>query len=243
MEETIIDQTVGEIVRKSPATARLFRKLNIDFCCGGNVTLKSVCDRKGLDYARVIEGIADLNIKKGATHELNFDEMTLSFLAEYIYQIHHKYLYRNLPEVGFFVNKLYEKHKEKYPWLYELHKLYTELEKDLLGHMSNEEDILFPYIKDLEEKKKTNEVFKKSIFGSFENPLVIMKSEHDHVGEIIHRLGEITNDYSAPGDACNSHLVMLQKLKELVEDLIQHIHLENNILFPKIVDLEQKYFS
>jgi regulator of cell morphogenesis and NO signaling len=240
MEQITNQETVGEIVKKTPEAASFFRKLDIDFCCGGNLTLKSVCEKKGLKYEDVLKGLTQLGNKGIDTKQLNYEEMSLSFLVDYIYNVHHKYLYENLPEIHFFVDKVYNKHKEKYEWLSELHTLYIELEKDLIGHMPKEENILFPYIKELESKKALTE---KPFFGTVKNPLVVMNEEHDRAGEIVHRLRIITNNYTPVADACNSHMVMLANLKELDDDLIQHIHLENNILFPKIVDLEQKFIS
>lgn len=159
-------------------------------------------------------------------------------MIDYITNVHHAYLYKNLPEIKAFVDKVWHKHGEKYLYLDELSALYTELENDLLAHLPNEETILFPYTKTLLTAVKTNQSIDIPFFGTVLNPIRLMYQEHERAGEIVHRIREITNNYTPAADACNSHRVMLLKLSELDADLIQHIHIENNILFPKIEALE-----
>ncbi len=234
---------VGEVVKFMPKAAGVFSKLKIDFCCGGNIKFVEACEKKGLDPDEIWEQINDAKLKGSGAVELDFDSFEVDFLADYIYNVHHKYLYEKLPEINEMVAKVYHKHNEKYAYLKELHELYTELEADLVGHLPKEEQVLFPYAKTLLWNRSANTTPSRPFFGTITNPLSVMNAEHDRVGEIIHRLRAITNDYTPPDDACNSHLVMLDMLKELDANLIQHIHLENNILFPKIVGLEQLMFS
>lgn len=234
---------VGEIVKFMPKAASIFSKLKIDFCCGGNIKFVEACAKKSLKPDEIWQQIIEVQQKGSSTLELDFDRFEVDFLADYIYNVHHKYLYEKLPEINQIVAKVYNKHHEKYTYLNELHELYAELETDLLGHLPKEEQILFPYAKTLLLNKITNTIPSRPFFGTITNPLSVMNAEHDRAGEIIHRLRAITNDYTPPEDACNSHLVMLDMLKELDANLIQHIHLENNILFPKIVGLEQLIFS
>lgn len=235
--------SVGEIVKNMPKAAGIFSKLKIDFCCGGNINFNEACQRKGVNPEEVLDQINELQQKSSSTTDLNFDSFDVDFLADYITNVHHKYLYENLPEINRLVNKVFNKHKEKYEYLNELFKLYVELEADLLGHLPKEENILFPYAKSLILNKKTNTTPERPFFGTINNTLAVMNDEHNRAGEIIHRLREITNDYTPPADACNSHLLMLDMLKDLDANLIQHIHLENNILFPKIVLLEESTFG
>lgn len=234
---------VGEVVKFMPKAAGVFSKLKIDFCCGGNIKFVEACEKKGLDPDEIWEQINDAKLKGSGAVELDFDSFEVDFLADYIYNVHHKYLYEKLPEINEMVAKVYHKHNEKYAHLKELHELYTELEADLVGHLPKEEQVLFPYAKTLLWNRSANTTPSRPFFDTITNPLSVMNAEHDRVGEIIHRLRVITNDYTPPDDACNSHLVMLDMLKELDANLIQHIHLENNILFPKIVGLEQFIFS
>lgn len=234
---------VGEIVRKNPLAARVFSDLEIDFCCGGNVLFSEACQSKNENPDEIWQAIEQTNQANSANRMLNFDEFELDFLADYLENVHHQYLYKNLPEIRFFVDKVTTKHAERYDYLGELLQLYNELESDLLGHLPKEENVLFPYIKQMTQEMKQKKEATQPFFGTIRNPLSVMYAEHEEAGEILHRLRVITHNYTPPANACNSHLVMLAKLKELDEDLIQHIHLENNILFPKVVTLEEQYFE
>lgn len=233
---------VGEIVRKNPKAAEVFTALGVDFCCGGNVAFTQVCDKKGLNADKVWEEIKTKSLTVN-TASLDFDSFDLDFLADYIVNVHHQYLYKNLTEIRIFVDKVFHKHGEKFDYLPELHELYNALEADLMGHLPKEENVLFPFVKQMVQDLKTNTAPSSPFFGTVNNPIHIMHNEHEEAGTILHRLREITNNYTAPEEACNSHLVMLDKLKELDSDLIQHIHLENNILFPKVINLEEKYLA
>lgn len=225
---------VGEIVAANPGTATVFRKLNIDYCCGGKVSLASACERVGADPEEVLEEL--MESREG--NHLKFDRFEPDFLADYIVNVHHQYLYDNLPEIEFYVNKVYTKHRDKYVYLTELAALFVKLDAELMSHLPKEEEILFPYAKELLNARRAGIKPQSAPFGSVANPIRMMLDEHDGAGDILMRIREITHDYTPPADACNSHLVMLHKLRELDADLIQHIHLENNILFPKIEALE-----
>ncbi|WP_435357741.1 iron-sulfur cluster repair di-iron protein [Emticicia sp. SJ17W-69] len=235
--------SVGEIVKNMPKAASIFSKLKIDFCCGGHINFVEACQRKGINPEEALNQINELQLKSGSTIDLDFDSFDVDFLVDYIYNVHHKYLYENLPEINRIVSKVVNKHKEKYGYLNELFELYTELEADLLEHLPKEENILFPYTKNLILNKKANTIPSRPFFGTINNPLMVMNDEHNRAGEILHRLRAITKDYTPPADACNSQLMMLDMLKDLDANLIQHIHLENNILFPKIVLLEESTFG
>lgn len=233
---------VGEIVRKNPKAAVVFNALGVDFCCGGQVDFKQLCDKRGLDPEQVWKEI-QMKTLTNNNPELDFDSFELDFLADYIVNVHHQYLYKNLPEIRFFVDKVCNKHGERFGYLPELYQLYNALETDLVGHLPKEENILFPFVKQMLQDIKSQTAASSPFFGTVNNPIHVMHNEHDEAGAILHRLREITNNYTAPEEACNSHLVMLDKLKELDRDLIQHIHLENNILFPKVINLEEKYLA
>lgn len=237
-EQGINTLKVGEIVAQNPKAADVFSKLNIDYCCGGKVKLVDVCAKKGLDVANVWAEINALSSK--TAQQLDFNSFEVDFLIDYVNNVHHTYLYKNLPELDFLVNKVVTKHREKYAHLDELGQLYFELANELLGHLPKEENIIFPYAKALLTSIKANELPDAPFFGSVANPINVMHHEHESAGTILHRLREITNNYTPPADACNSHLVMISKLQELDADLIQHIHIENNILFPKIEQLEER---
>ncbi len=225
---------VGEIVAANPGTAIVFRKLNIDYCCGGRISLAEACEGAGADPEEVLAELMEAN----DGNYLKFDRFEPDFLADYIVNVHHQYLYDNLPETEFYVNKVYTKHRDKFAYLTELAALFVKLDAELMSHLPKEEEILFPYAKELLNARRAGIKPQAAPFGSVANPIRMMLHEHDAAGDILLRIREITHDYTPPEGVCNSHLVMLHKLKELDADLIQHIHLENNILFPKIEVLE-----
>jgi regulator of cell morphogenesis and NO signaling len=236
MNNTFEELHVGEIVANNPKAAEVFMRLNVDFCCGGKRSFIEVCQKQGIDPQEVWGEIE--NLSQGSRPSLDFKNFEVDFLVDYINNVHHAYLYKNLPEIKFFVDKVTNKHGEKYLYLTELWALYAELQDDLLEHLPKEENILFPYGKALLAKLKSNQALGTPFFGTVQNPISLMNDEHERAGEILHRIREITNNYAPASDACNSHRVMLLKLSELDADLIQHIHIENNILFPKIEALE-----
>ncbi|MFN8431538.1 MAG: iron-sulfur cluster repair di-iron protein [Spirosomataceae bacterium] len=240
--ELISELKVGQIVRKNPKAADVFNEYGIDYCCGGNVMLSEVCEKQEINFEEISQKI-EKTFEEKQPSSLDFDQFELDFLADYVTNVHHNYLYKNLPEIRFYVEKVFNKHGERFDYLPELHDLYLALEGDLLGHLPKEENILFPYIKKMINELKLKEKSEKPFFGTIQNPISVMHAEHDEAGEILHRLRKITNNYTAPENACNSHLVMISKLKEMDADLVQHIHIENNILFPKVVLLEEEYFK
>lgn len=229
---------VGEIVASNPGTATVFRKLNIDYCCGGRISLAEACAGAGAEPEEVLTELMEAS----DGNHLKFDRFEPDFLADYIVNVHHQYLYDNLPETEFYVNKVYTKHRDKFAYLTELAALFVKLDAELMSHLPKEEEILFPYAKELLNARRAGIKPQAAPFGSVANPIRMMLHEHDGAGDILMRIREITHDYTPPEEACNSHLVMLHKLKELDADLIQHIHLENNILFPKIEALEAEAF-
>ncbi|MFY7912905.1 MAG: iron-sulfur cluster repair di-iron protein [Emticicia sp.] len=239
MENRFDNLTVGEIVANKPQAADVFIKLNVDFCCGGRKNFAEVCEKQGKDPQEVWNEIEALTQKSSPS--LDFKSFEVDFLIDYVNNVHHTYLYKNLPEIKFFVEKVSTKHGEKYLYLNELSALYLDLEQDLLSHLPKEENIIFPYGKALQYAMKAQQQPDAPFFGTVANPIGVMHHEHERAGEILFRIREITNNYTPPVDACNSHLVMLSKLAELDADLIQHIHIENNILFPKIEALEASF--
>lgn len=231
--------TVGEIVANNPKAAEIFIGLNVDFCCGGKKNFVEVCKKQGKEPQEIWNEIEAISQKNSPS--LDFKSFEIDFLIDYVNNVHHTYIYKNLPEIKYFVEKVSTKHGEKYVYLNELSVLYHELEYDLLSHLPKEENIIFPYGKALMAAAKVNQQPDTPFFGTVANPIGVMHHEHERAGEILFRMRELTNNYTPPVDACNSHLVMLSKLAELDADLIQHIHIENNILFPKIETLEASF--
>ncbi|GAB4030220.1 iron-sulfur cluster repair di-iron protein [Spirosoma gilvum] len=231
--------TVGEIVADDIRAAEVFKRLGIDFCCNGKQTLAAACQKAEVSVETVLEKLNELG-QESSANPLHYTYWNPDFLADYIVNVHHEYLYNNLPFIEELVWKVSTKHGQRNPTLLVVRQLFDELKAELLAHLQKEERALFPYIKHLwattnEPQENTNQSM------SIKKPVECMEHEHDDAGRLLFQLREFTNDYTPPADACNSHRLMLSKLAELEADLMHHIHLENNILFPKALALEGRF--
>ena len=216
----------------------MFRKYGIDFCCGGKKSLKQVCEEKGLDLAVVEAALVNAQATEKAGE--HFDRWNLDFLADYIYNKHHVYYYDEGPVIADLLTKVVIRHGEHYPVLSHVYDLYKTLAEELGSHFAKEEKIVFPFVKALVQAKASGN--KEALHNQFSlsAPVKMMEEEHEAAGEILDALQKLTNGYTAPDGACNSFQFLYKKLKALDEDLHQHIHLENNILFPKALAMEKE---
>lgn len=229
-------ETLGEIAAKDLRKVQVFKKYGLDFCCGGKNTIQEACAKKGLDVTKIekelqqIDSLATLNIKP-----LPFNDWKLDFLADYIVNTHHSYVTKLLPDLLFYANKVARVHGDRHPELIQINELVVKLNDEMLSHMVKEERVLFPYIKELVQATQQPH---QSAFGTVKNPINMMEMEHEIVGEIFEKIRTLTNDYTLPVDACASYGVLYRLLSEFEDDTHTHIHLENNILFPKAIELE-----
>ncbi|WP_295666661.1 iron-sulfur cluster repair di-iron protein [uncultured Mucilaginibacter sp.] len=238
-----IDSTVAEIVTDDFRTVEVFKRYGIDFCCGGKKSIARVCSEKNLDVKVVEEELSAIKNRPAET-EHNFAEWKLAFLADYIVNVHHQYVNNNLALIGGFADKVARVHGHHDTETVEINSLWKEIEAELTDHMKKEELLLFPYIKNLEQKADgLIEDMPKSHFGTVKNPVRMMEHEHENVGNSMHRIQFLSNNFTPPDYACNTYKVLYAKLKEFSDDLHLHIHLENNILFPKSVKLEENLFN
>lgn len=231
-------ETVGEIAAKDLRKAEVFKKYGIDFCCGGKKSLKQACEEKGLDVA-VVE--AELENPAPAAQPANdFNRWEADFLADYIYNQHHIYYYNEMPVIKGLLTKVMQHHGSNHPELKYLYSLFTQLVQELDTHFMREEQVVFPFIKALVLAKKTGNFEVLNSQPSLTEPIQIMEVDHEAAGGILADMKKLAGNYNPPADACNSYQYLYKKLKELDEDLHQHIHLENNILFPKALKLEKE---
>lgn len=231
------DETLGEIAAKDLRKAQIFKKYGLDFCCGGKKTVKQACFEKGLDVTLIEQELQQAdNIP--AARPLPYNDWELDFLADYIVNTHHTYVKKNLPDIQAYANKVARVHGDRHPELLKVHTLVEEAAHELNGHMMKEEQILFPYIKELVKTRNSNEPLRPSPFGTVKNPINMMEMEHELVGNTLAEINRITNGYQLPPDACASYSLLYRLLAEFEDDLHVHIHLENNILFPKAAKLE-----
>ena len=225
------EKTVGEIVADDIRTANVFKKYGLDFCCGGGASVQSACDDSGVDVSEVLADLEAITSQSDVVD--NYKNMPLIDLVDHIYNTHHTYIYENGPMTAEFINKVAHVHGSRHPETVEIAKLYNELLHDLHQHMMKEEQILFPFVKQLVEHGNQG--------GAFVNgPISVMEAEHDTAGEILKKMNELSNGYEPPADACNTYRAAYANLKALEDDIHYHIHLENNILFPKSLELEKQ---
>lgn len=243
MQENNIDADsfVSDIVKQDYRAADVFLKYDIDFCCGGKWPLDTICKNKGLDSAEILKELHRSMRHTAASIVLEFDNWTIDFLADYILNIHHRYLHKALPDANEYVNRFLDGHRQKFPELAELEKIMQRMMKEIPPHMKKEEEVIFPYIKQIYHAWRHKESYASLLIRTLRKPVEeVMKGEHESVGKQLHRMREITNNYTIPANACVTHRVTFAKLRELDNNLVQHIHLENNILFPKAIAMEKE---
>jgi len=234
MSQLNLKTTVGQWVAKCPQTARVFEKFQIDYCCGGDVSLEEACQARRLDPTEVTTKLLKSIEQDNDASGVDWANSSLAALCDHIEQTHHAFLRIELPRLSAFIDKVLDAHGVNHQELSELQKVFGELRGELEPHMFKEEKILFPAVRRLEQETTPPEFS----FGTVANPIRMMEHEHDAVGQVLKKIRELTSDYHPPDDACNTYRVMLDGLHHLEEDLHLHIHKENNILFPKALQLE-----
>ncbi|MCF8274204.1 MAG: iron-sulfur cluster repair di-iron protein [Flavobacteriaceae bacterium] len=237
---TIDNKTVAEVVAENIKTAHVFKKYGIDFCCGGGVTIDKACEKKNLDYFKLKEEL--LNVDE-APKAYNYNAWNLDFLIDHILNVHHAYVVETIPLILQYANRVAEVHGHHYSEVKEINKMFNEVANELTSHMKKEEMVLFPYIKSLLLHENENKPLNLPPFGTVKNPIAMMESEHEAVGDIFKEIAKLSNNYTPPEDACNTFKALYAALDEFEQDLHQHIHLENNILHPKAKELEIKLIN
>ena len=234
------DETLGEIAAKDLRKAEVFKKYGLDFCCGGKKTVKEACAEKGLDVTKVEQELqtADKNIS--TARPLPYNDWNIDFLADYIINTHHSYVKKALPDLRSFASKVASVHGDRHPELFPISQLVDEVYEELTSHMIKEETILFPYVKQLVASKHNGNLLPGKSFNTIKSPISIMEQEHEVVGNKLDQIRKLSNNFSLPEDACASYSYLYKTLDEFENDLHIHVHLENNILFPKALALEKK---
>lgn len=226
--------TVREVVVEDYRTAAVFRKYGLDFCCGGGATIERACRKKNIDADHLLQELHAVMTASGSDqpHIASWDA---DFLADYIVQNHHRYIRSVLPSILEHAAKVARVHGGARPELPEIARLIALAAADLEAHMAREETVLFPYIRSLARAGR-REI--SSPFGTVRNPIRMMEAEHENAGEQMREIRRLSNDYTPPADACMTYRVLFRELEDFERDLHRHVHLENNILFPKAVALE-----
>ena len=232
------NRTVGEIAAVYPETVRVFESKGIDYCCGGKRTLESVCHAKNLasaDLIRELQGV----VGNSPDEPARWTDAPLTGLIEHILSKHHASCRRESARLLSLLNKVIARHGADHPELEEARHLFSALSVELSAHMFEEEQVLFPFIERLEQARDVNQPMPPAFFGSVDNPIRQMTEDHDDAGVLADQIREITENYAVPQGACNSYRALLHGLAEFERDLHAHVHLENNILFPRARNLEK----
>ncbi len=226
----IAQQTLANIVTNNHFAVPVLEKYHLDFCCKGKRTLADACAERGLPVESIAQEL-EISSTVVQNNKMPFSEMTTEQLISYILIHHHFYVKQTMPTILGHLEKVAIKHGDRFPFMVEVFCLFKEINEEMTAHMQKEEMILFPRIKEVEamSKIKNNRNLAE---GFISGPIQVMELEHDHAGDILYKIRELTNTYTPPADACTTFQVCLAELKEFEEDLHRHVHLENNLLFP-----------
>jgi regulator of cell morphogenesis and NO signaling len=236
----IMTKTVGELAAENPAATRVFEKLGIDYCCGGSDTLGQACRAAGLALETVKYSMeVELETGRAAAQDRDWRTEPLADLIAHIRNTHHQYTRAALARLGPLFDKVCSVHGNNHPELARMRATFGDLAQELATHLMKEEMVLFPYIVRMEEAVLEKSTVLPAPFGSVRNPVAMMLHEHDGAGQALREMRAAGSGYVAPPDACASYQSLYQTLAEFETDLHQHIHLENNILFPRAIEMER----
>jgi|SRR6185437_13458896 len=232
-------KSIGEFVSENYRTAVVFQKYAIDFCCKGGRTINEVCENKKIAPGVLLADLEEAS-KQDDNQGTDFQSLPLDLLADYIETNHHKYIKEKTPALKQYLDKICKVHGNQHPELLEINEQFNASAYELAIHMKKEEFILFPFIREMAKAENKHEKTRQANFGTIQNPIQMMMADHATEGKRFERISLLSNSYSPPADACTTYRVAYSMLKEFEEDLHLHIHLENNILFPKAIAMESR---
>ncbi len=231
-------KNVGEIVAKNYSTARVFKKYGIDYCCHGDCSLVEACVKKNLSLDKIAEEL--LSIEVINEKNIPFESWPLDLLIDYVLKIHHRGIRKNGPILIELIKKVRDVHGKNHPELVELYNLVSESLIDLDSHLLKEENVLFPYLYELFKSYANGMVMEPMHCGTISNPIRVMRMEHEAEGNRYLHIRELTNNFEIPEDGCATYRVMMKELEFFIDALFEHIHIENNILFPGFEKVERE---
>ncbi len=230
-------KTVREIALEQPTSVRVFERLGIDYCCGGRKPLTEACSEHNLEVAAVVNALESA-ANGAAPSGPDWAKASLGKMIEHIVATHHEYIRTELPRLEMLADKVVRRHGDTQAHLPALQNVVAQLGEELIHHLGKEGHVLFPYITKLEAAVNSGSELPQGCFGSVSNPIAMMTREHDDAGQALAEIERLTNNFTTPVGACPTYMAFYAALKEFEQDLHQHIHLENNILFPRAVELE-----
>lgn len=232
---------ISEVVSSNIKTAHVFKKYGVDFCCGGGVSIEKACEKNNVDLSALLVELDSIDQKVMPSQ--NYANWDLDFLIDYIVNTHHIYVKEALGLIDAYASKVAKVHGEGYPPVIKIYQLFQIVAEELAAHMHKEEAILFPHIKKLVAINKVDADYEEPGFRTVLNPIRMMEHEHETAGNILKQIAQLSNKFTPPDWACNTFKALYAKLDEFEQDLHLHVHLENNILFPKSIALESKLVS
>jgi regulator of cell morphogenesis and NO signaling len=243
LESIRIDRNsfIPDLVRQDYRTAIVFGKYDIDFSGDTKWTLGKACEMKGLEFDSLKKELENSVRTLRLSGSIPFDQWNVDFMTNYLVNIHHQYLRDVLPKIKEYLNRCVENDARKFPYFADVQKQFNYLFKDILPHLQQEEEILFPYIRQISHAYESKESYASLLVRTLRKPVEdVMNHEHETVSKVLRRIRELTNNYTSPENASICHQVAFSMLKELDDDLVQHVYLENDILFSKAVTMEKE---
>ena len=234
-----MDQTVREIAIEHPASVRVFESLGIDYCCRGKRSLLDACQRAQVPPEQLLQLLSAA--EQGTPEPAgNWAEASMQELMQHIVDQHHGYVRREAPRLGVMLEKVVSRHGEAHPELKSIQELFAAMAEELFAHMMKEEKILFPYLARMEQARSEGLEVPPAMFGSVEVPISRMLADHEDAGELTARIRALSAEFQPPEGACPTYRALYQGLEEFERDLHRHVHLENNILFPRALEIERE---
>jgi regulator of cell morphogenesis and NO signaling len=232
------ETTVRELALENPNATRVFEKLGIDYCCGGGMSLEEACNVARRPVNEVLAALAE-TAQQTTLMEPDWSSAPMAELIEHIVETHHRYTREEITRLQALLEKVCSVHGKNHPELRAIQATFRELSQELMMHMMKEEMVLFPYLVRMEVAVVQKEPVLSPPFGSVQNPVHMMMGEHDAAGEALRAMREASHGYAVPDDGCISYRTLFQAMQAFETDLHQHIHLENNVLFPRAVKMEE----
>jgi regulator of cell morphogenesis and NO signaling len=231
------DSKVKDIALSNPAAREVLEDAGLDYCCGGGKSLHEACLQADVPAEEILKRLRE-NSNDVNPDEVNWTSAPLGDLTRHIRERHHRYVREAIARIQPLLDKVGTKHGENHPEIADIQRLFTEVGREMIMHMQKEEQILFPYIDALEKANSTHGSVEPPFFQTVRNPIQSMMKEHDAAGELVKQIRKASSDYTVPADACPSYKALYQDLRTFEAELHQHVHLENNILFPRAVEIE-----
>jgi len=236
--EILAEKTVREIAVEEPSSVRVFESLGIDYCCGGKRRLTDACTHANVDLTYILNRLQSAKQKEQTLPGDDWSEKPLSKLTAFIVDAHHDYVRREIPRIEGLFGKVLTRHGQAHPEIARAQELFAALSQELTTHMPKEERVLFPYIERMEQAAASGATLPKPVFETVQRPIATMMSEHDEAGALLGQIRSLANNFTPPDGACPTFIALYRALEDFERDLHRHVHLENNILFPRALELE-----